>query len=87
MNTLLTDTRHDEQLLRPPPLRRLDPLDRAALHLGIALIRWSRRASAPTGPRYRRTLSHTDRVRIGNDVERARSRSRAEHDLLLMRLR
>jgi len=64
MNTLLTDTRHEhQQHTTLPPLRRLSPLDRAALHLGLALIRWSRRPE-PSTPRYRRTLSHEDRVRF-----------------------
>lgn len=36
--------------------RRIGPLDRAALHLGVALIRWGRRPVTRT-PRVRATLS------------------------------
>lgn len=45
-STLTAERRHDHP---PDPhadrLRPLSPLDRAALHLGIALIRWGRRSS------------------------------------------
>ena len=83
MNTLLTDTRHEhQQHTTLPPLRRLSPMDRAALHLGLALIRWSRRPGEPSAPRYRRTLSHEDRVRIGRQ-----ELVRAEQDMVrLLRL-
>jgi hypothetical protein len=50
MNTTVSTThgRHDHppqpvQFHRPHPVRRVSLLDRAALHLGVALIRWGRR--------------------------------------------
>ncbi|MFT4029844.1 MAG: hypothetical protein QM675_08205 [Protaetiibacter sp.] len=47
MNTTLTPmTRHSwtsEDLTEFRPTRRVGPIDRAALHLGLALIRWGRR--------------------------------------------
>jgi hypothetical protein len=82
-STLTTERRHEhQQQTALPPLRRLSLADRAALHVGIALIRWSRRPAA-TAPRYRRTVSPADRARIVRDAERARTRSRTEHDLLM----
>ena len=84
MNTLLTEQRHEQQQLSLPPLRRLSPMDRVALHLGVALIRWSRRPAAPTEPRYRRTMSHEDLVRVRHELERLTTRSASQHDHLLM---
>jgi hypothetical protein len=52
--TLTTETRHNpsvhpEQL--PQAVRRVGIVDRAALHLGVALIKWGRRPGAPTRER------------------------------------
>jgi hypothetical protein len=43
-----TPGRHDHPpqpayVHRPHPMRRVSLLDRAALHLGVALVKWSRR--------------------------------------------
>ncbi len=82
--TLTTDRRHDEHQHEPaPPLQALSPVDRVALHLGVALIRWSER---PRTPRYRRTYSHEDVQRARQGVERDRTRC-AEHGVLIMRVR
>jgi len=63
-----TDQQHTEQQRTEPVesatveverarhVRRIGPLDRAALHLGVALIRWGRRPATRT-PRVRVTLS------------------------------
>ncbi len=66
--TLATERRHEpsvhEQL--SAPVRRVGMLDRAALHLGVALIKWGRRPGA-TPTRERRVnraelaLLHRDR--------------------------
>jgi hypothetical protein len=84
MNTLLTERRHEQQQSVMPPLRRLTPMDRFALHLGVALIRWSRRPAGPSEPQYRRTMSHADAVRVRNAMERVRSHGHTQHDHLLM---
>lgn len=83
MNTLLTEQRHEQQPSPPPP-RRPGPVDRVALRLGVALIRWSRRSAAPAAPRYRRTMSHEELVRVRHELERERTRRHAQHDHLLM---
>lgn len=42
--TLATETRHPVQPAQhPQPVRRVGLADRAALHLGVALIKWGRR--------------------------------------------
>jgi len=44
--TLTTETRHEPSVQLPQhsqPVRRVGILDRAALHLGVALIKWGRR--------------------------------------------
>jgi hypothetical protein len=51
MNTVLSTTVHDHpphpvRTPVPPPVRRVGPLDRAALRLGVALITWGRRSLA-----------------------------------------
>lgn len=58
MNTTLTTSRRrqlhpaTEALQLPPePARRVGLLDRAALHLGVALIKWGRRPGAPVRER------------------------------------
>jgi hypothetical protein len=51
-STLTTTSRHAEQLhpeQRAPRTRRVGVLDRAALHLGVALIKWGRRPSVQPG--------------------------------------
>jgi hypothetical protein len=84
MNTLLTDRRHEQQHTSAlPPPRHVTPMDRVALHVGVALIRWSRRPALHAQPRYRRTMSHEDLVRTRSELERVRTRS-AERDLLML---
>ena len=41
--TEAAETRHPIQQLHPQPVRRVGLADRAALHLGVALIKWGRR--------------------------------------------
>jgi hypothetical protein len=60
--------------VRPPP-RRVGPVDRAALHLGIALIRWGRRPD-PESARQERRATRIERVLHA-----------LEQDLLLERMR
>jgi len=51
MNTLMaTETRHETTVheQHPQAVRRVGMIDRAALHLGVALIRWGRRPGTPT---------------------------------------
>ena len=50
--TLTNDTRHEQSnnnyVQHPQPVRRVGLADRAALHVGVALIKWGRRpAVAP----------------------------------------
>jgi len=64
--TLATERRHEPSVQQPQPVRRVGLLDRAALHLGVALIKWGRRPGA-TPARERRinraelALLHRDR--------------------------
>ena len=67
--TLATESRHEPSVHlepHPQPVRRVGILDRAALHLGVALIKWGRRPGA-TPARERRVnraelaLLHRDR--------------------------
>jgi hypothetical protein len=82
MNTMTTEHALDHH--QPaPPLRPLSTADRLALHLGVALIRWSER---PRSPRYRRSPSHEDLQRARQELEAVRTRA-AELDLLMMRVR
>lgn len=85
MNTLLTHERHEhQQQSAPPPPRRVTPMDRIALHVGVALIRWSRRPALHAQPRYRRTMSHEDLVRVRRELERVRTRSAELHGQLML---
>lgn len=74
-STLTTEGRHESSVqlerhaldeARPQSVRRVGILDRAALHLGVALIKWGRRPGA-TPARERRVnraelaLLHRDR--------------------------
>jgi hypothetical protein len=62
-STLTTPSRHAEQLhpeQRTQPARRVGMIDRAALHLGVALIKWGRRPRVQPG-----------RERRANGLERA----------------
>ena len=74
MNTTLTnETRHDPSVHehsapeenRLPAVRRVGLADRAALHLGVALIKWGRRPGTPARERrvnqVERALLHRDR--------------------------
>ena len=58
--TLTTETRHDpsvhpeqsaHEASRPQAVRRVGLVDRAALHLGVALLKWGRRPGAPARER------------------------------------
>jgi hypothetical protein len=68
-STLTTPSRHTEQLhpeQHAQQLRRVGLVDRAALHLGVALIKWGRRPRVQTGRERRangleRALAHTAR--------------------------
>ena len=67
-STLATERRHDSSVHpgQSQPVRRVGIIDRAALHLGVALIKWGRRPGA-TPARERRVnrvelaLLHRDR--------------------------
>lgn len=87
MNTTLTnETRHEPSVhlersaldnARSKPVRRVGLADRAALHLGVALIKWGRRPSpAPSherrANRLERALSRQARdARISADMQKA----------------
>ena len=45
------------------PVRRVGPLDRAALHLGVALIKWGRRPVKVDPRELRRLNEETDEAR------------------------
>jgi hypothetical protein len=48
---------------RSYPVRRVGPLDRAALHLGVALIKWGRRPVRVDARELRRLSEKTDEAR------------------------
>jgi hypothetical protein len=66
----------------PRPVRRVGPLDRAAMHLGLALIRWGRRPAVTR--RRERSVLAPEAVRARRELDRARDEQLA---LLLTRLR
>ena len=78
MNTTLTnETRHDPNVHlersapeqhRPQPARRVGLVDRAALHLGVALIKWGRRPVA--SPQYERRANVLERALLSNQRDR-----------------
>ena len=65
--TLTTESRHIEQ--RTLPVRRVGLLDRAALHLGVALIKWGRRTSG--APLHERRANMLERSLLSNERDRA----------------
>ena len=74
MNTTLTnETRHEpsvqfEQLAHEQtlaPVRRVGLVDRAALHLGVALIKWGRRPGS--APQYERRANVLERALLSNE--------------------
>jgi hypothetical protein len=72
---------HPPQPVEPSiqQVRRVGPLDRAALHLGLALVKWGRRPTKPDRPAYRWEIEQARR-----EMERVR----AEHAaIMLTRLR
>ncbi|WP_162942813.1 hypothetical protein [Cryobacterium soli] len=54
----------------PRPVRRVGPLDRAAMHLGMALIAWGRRPVRT--PRRERPVFSPESVQARRDLENAR---------------
>lgn len=97
MNTTLTPTtRHDGPRApqRPehpaPARRRLGLVDRAALHLGMALIRWGRRPGRELARHERLVngfelgLLHREREQLRRQLDYERARA-AEHALIRVR--
>jgi hypothetical protein len=78
MNTTLTnETRRDPSVHsghpvqnenRPQPVRRVGLVDRAALHLGVALIKWGRRPSS--AQHYERRANLLERALLSNARDR-----------------
>lgn len=89
MNTTLTPTTRQtttqqthETLEAPRPERRVGIIDRAALHLGMALIRWGRRPGRELARHERRA----NRLELGvlyREQELARVQLERERDLAL----
>jgi hypothetical protein len=78
--TLANETRHDPSVHPEhiqPAVRRVGLADRAALHLGVALIKWGRRPIA--SPKYERRANLLERALFSNqrarhiDAERQRA--------------
>ncbi|AYF98463.1 hypothetical protein [Protaetiibacter intestinalis] len=90
MNTTVTRTvrqttpPHDQlPVLRPT--RRAGLLDRAALHLGVALIRWGRRPGRELA-RYERLANAHELALLQRELERTRRQSERERSYALARL-
>lgn len=62
---------------RPHPVRRVGLLDRTALHLGVALIKWGRRPARVDGRE--RLLSDAEVHRARLEAERVRAHYEAMH--------
>ncbi|TXK19576.1 hypothetical protein [Homoserinibacter sp. GY 40078] len=82
MNTTLTPTtRHDTtqsttRVETQRPARRVGLIDRAALHLGMALIRWGRRPDRALA-RSERRASRLEQTLIDHDQRLALAQQRA----------
>ncbi|WP_166870892.1 hypothetical protein [Salinibacterium sp. ZJ450] len=64
--------RHDHPPQSNPPtqaVRRVGPLDRAAMHLGLALIRWGRR---PTKVEPRQPTVNAETIEARQQMEQVR---------------
>ena len=53
------------------PVRRVGLIDRAAMHLGVALIRWGRR---PVGVRRARPIRSPESIRARQELDGVRDR-------------
>jgi|GEM_PF-2246296 len=96
MNTTLTHTTrhdhppHDEAVQHALPRRRLSFIDRAALHLGMALIRWGRRPGRELARHERLAnsfelgLLHRERQALRRQLELEHARA-MEHALIRVR--
>jgi hypothetical protein len=76
--TLASETRHESSVHREQqlqPVRRVGLADRAALHLGVALIKWGRRPAA--APELERRANRLERALAW---ERRDARVTAERD-------
>lgn len=78
MNTTLTTTGRPTHPPQPggqhvPVTRRVGVVDRAALHLGVALIRWGRRPVAGLERRASRIEHALMRREVDRQLERERS--------------
>jgi hypothetical protein len=73
--TLANETRHDPSVherpaheqQRLPAVRRVGLVDRAALHLGVALIKWGRRPGV--APRHERRATRLERALLSNEID------------------
>lgn len=92
MNTLLTNETRHEPSVHPEqpmaPVRRVGLVDRAALHLGVALIKWGRRPNS--APRYERRANMIERALLSNEraklVDAHRQRALLQHAQMLRML-
>jgi hypothetical protein len=72
MNTMLTtDSRQEpsvQTVQERQPVRRVGLVDRAALHLGVALIKWGRRPES--AQRYERRANLLERALLSSERDR-----------------
>ncbi len=83
MNTTLTTESRPIPTVRehePQPVRRVGLIDRAALHLGIALIKWGRRPSG--APQNERRANLLERALLSNERDRVLDAERQRTVLL-----
>ncbi|PZQ89912.1 MAG: hypothetical protein DI534_09135 [Leifsonia xyli] len=91
MNTTVTPTtrqNHAPPLPPPPaarPARRLSLLDRTALHLGVALIRWGRRSRRESA-RHERLANAYERALLARERNLAREQIERERYAVRARL-
>jgi hypothetical protein len=65
-STLATERRHQPSIHdQPQPVRRVGFIDRAALHLGVALIKWGRRPGAT--PAHERRVNRVELALLHRD--------------------
>ncbi len=82
--TLANDVRHEQSnnnyVQHPQQVRRVGLADRAALHLGVALIKWGRRPAV--APQLERRANRLERALAGQarDQRAIAHREAVQHD-------
>jgi hypothetical protein len=86
--TLTTESRHEpsvHQVQHSKPVRRVGLVDRAALYLGVALIKWGRRPAV--APQHERRANRLERALLSSKrdtrIDTDRQKAVLEYALML----